>query len=97
MITALLIAAIVSAPAPHVQTIEGCHWNDSSWVYDDGSLCRGTGEDPTVGSDGLPACADGRLAVPQGDRVMCISPVKGGSHGGAHRAAFDMKGSHGKR
>jgi hypothetical protein len=72
MITALLIAAIVLAPAP-TQTVEGCHWNNSSWVYDDGSPCRGTGEDPTVGSDGLPACADGRLAISQGDRVMCTA------------------------
>jgi hypothetical protein len=90
----MFIAAAIIALAP-TQTVEGCHWNNSSWVYGDGSLCRGTGEDPTVGSDGLPACADGRLAVPQGDRVMCISPVRGGSHGRAHGAAFDTRG-HGK-
>jgi hypothetical protein len=90
----MFIAAAIIALAP-TQIVEGCHWNDSSWVYDDGPLCRGTGEDPTVGSDGLPAYADGRLVVSQGDWVMCISPVKGGSHGRVHRASFDARG-HGK-
>jgi hypothetical protein len=55
MITALLVAAIVSAPAPtaHVQTVDSA----LTWHVD---------------------------------------TVKGGSHGGVHRAVFDMKGSHGK-
>jgi hypothetical protein len=57
------------------QTIEGCHWNrvSDAWVYDDDTLCRGTGEDPTVDSQGLPACANHRLAVLGADgRVTCI-------------------------
>lgn len=47
------------------QVIEGCEWSGDEWDYPDGSLCRGTGEDPTVDNAGLPACADGRVATPQ--------------------------------
>lgn len=65
------------------QIIEQCHYDNvvGQWVYDDGSLCRGTGEDPTVDSQGKPACADGRLPVlePSG-RVMCVATSLGWTH-----------------
>lgn len=77
MATAMTSAALaLGTGTAHAdpQVIEQCHWSDSAaqWIYSDGSLCRGSGEDPTTGSDGLPACADGRLAVLQPNgRVTC--------------------------
>ena len=59
----VLVAPIARADAP----IEGCHWDATgrdlagdagAWRYPDGTLCRGTGEDPTVDSHGRPVCAD---------------------------------------
>ena len=77
------VATVVDAWPSHAtggtQVIEGCHWvqGKDAWIYSDGSLCRGTGEDPKVDSLGLPACADGRLAVimPETGRVMCKIPT----------------------
>ena len=59
------------------QVIEGCHWNEAAdaWQYPDSSLCRGTGEDPTSGSDGLPACADGRVATEGVFRFAELGPI----------------------
>lgn len=57
------------------QVIEGCHWSDTAgqWIYPEGSLCRGTGEDPTTDGHGWPVCANGRLDVWQDNgRVTCI-------------------------
>jgi hypothetical protein len=55
------------AGAKPVQVIEGCHWNKSAiaWQYPDSSLCRGTGEDPTVDQYDDPVCANRNPAVPQ--------------------------------
>lgn len=64
------------------QVIEGCHFDGADWVYDDQSLCRGTGEDPTTDSYGRPSCADHRTAIQQADgRVTCVTvyEVKRGS------------------
>lgn len=79
--TALLIVAsallVWFAPGAYAQPIEGCTWNGAAWIYDDGGLCRGTGEDPTTDSAGHPACAGGRVAALQGARVLC---AKGHGH-----------------
>ena len=67
----------VPAHANSGQVIEGCHYSSLSgaWIYADGSLCRGDGEDPMVNRDGSPACAEGRTAVVTApDRVMCVNP-----------------------
>lgn len=77
----------------HADTTEGCHWNGTTdWVYSDGSLCRGTGEDPTVDVHGMPACANGRSATLTEGRVMCVRVLStsyttrghGGGSGGHH-------------
>jgi hypothetical protein len=84
---ALVIGAVIAGAAVYAgsfvlgigpahsdpQVIEDCHWEAPNWVYPDGALCRGTGEDPTVDGAGRPACADGRLAVVTGPRVTCVA------------------------
>lgn len=55
-------------------TIEQCHFDGTDWVYQDDTLCRGTGEDPTEDSYGRPSCADHRTAIQQGNgRVQCVT------------------------
>jgi hypothetical protein len=46
-----LIGATARADSGSGPFIEGCQWNQAAdaWVYGDGSLCRGTGEDPNGG------------------------------------------------
>lgn len=64
---ALLGSAVPAHAQARPETVEGCHYSASvaAWIYPDGSLCRGTGEDPTTDANGSPACADGLIAVPQ--------------------------------
>ncbi len=77
LLAALAVCATLAlAPTARAdQVIEQCHWDQgvSQWVYDAGSLCRGTGEFPTHDGYGRPVCANGRMAVlePSG-RVMCV-------------------------
>jgi hypothetical protein len=60
--------------APTFSAIEGCEWNDSAnaWVYTDMHLCRGTGEDPTVDSQGHASCASGDVPQSVNGRVSCV-------------------------
>jgi hypothetical protein len=52
--------------------VEGCHQEQGHWVYQDGSPCRGTGEEPVTDWRGIPICANGRWTMIQGWRVTCI-------------------------
>lgn len=52
-----------SPAASDTGTVEGCSFDDASgnWLYSNGSLCRGTGEDPTADAQGNPVCANGNV------------------------------------
>lgn len=75
------------------QVVEGCHFDGMDWVYQDNTLCRGTGEDPTTDSYGRPSCADHRTAIQQPNgRVNCVTvyQVKHGS--GVRNVVEDASG-----
>lgn len=57
--------AVAQSPsASATGTVEGCSYDSASdnWLYSNGSLCRGTGEDPTTDANGNPVCANGNVA-----------------------------------
>lgn len=73
-------SAMANGPvASDTGTVEGCSFDDASgnWLYSNGSLCRGTGEDPTTDAQGNPVCANGNApAIHKRHGVVTVSCVR---------------------